>query len=275
MSKSPLQTSKKNTIISFIIPTYNSERTIGNCIKSILSQRVKGVEKEIIVVDDRSEDRTVEIAKRLGAKVIVRGRRSGRVGGLNVGIGVARGKLLALIDSDVYPMPDWLEASLAEIKMGADGVHPANVTYQPDKVFRQFARLWLIKGFAPPTLGDASLVRREVFDEIGLHDEWFAPIGGEDFEIALRAQKAGFKIVQSADAKYFHDFAAPRRWRDKIRRTVLYESGRVKAWLMHLDYSPARIGLINDWFWSMMFPLLLVLRKLLVKRWEVTVCDRD
>lgn len=265
MSKSP-QASKKNTIVSFIIPTYNSERTIGNCIKSILSQRIKGVEKEIIVVDDRSEDRTVKIARGLGAKVIIKKRRSGVPKSFNMGIGMARGNLLALIDSDAYMMPDYLEASLAEIGRGADGVHPTNVTYQPDKVFRQFARLWPVKGFALPTLGDASLVKREVFDEIGLFDEWFAPVGGQDFEIALRAQKAGFKIVPSANAKYFHDFATPRRWRDKIRRTVLYESGRVKAWLMHMDYPPSRIGLINDWFWFMVFPLLLVLRKLLVRR---------
>lgn len=262
MSKGPSQTGEKNTIVSFIIPTYNSERTIGNCIKSILSQRVKGVEKEIIVVDDHSEDRTVKIARELGAKVIVKRRRSGVPESFNIGIGMAKGKILALIDSDAYLMPDWLEASLAEMRIGADGVHPTNVTYQPDRVFRQFARLWPVKGFALPTLGDASLVKREVFDKIGLFDEWFAPVGGQDFEIAIRAQKAGFKIVPSLSAKYFHDFAAPGGWRNRIRRTVLYESGRVKAWLMHLDYPPARVGLMNDWFWFLMFPVLILLRQL-------------
>ncbi len=234
---------------------------MGNCIRSILSQHVKGVKKETIVVDDCSEDRTIEIAKRLGAKVVAKNRRTGVPDSFNIGIKVARGEILALVDSDAYLMPDWLEASLAEIERGADGVHSTNITYQPDKTFRKFAALWPVKGFSLPTLGDASLVKREVFDKIGLFDEWFAPVGGQDFEIALRAQKAGFKIVASSKAKYFHDFVVLRRWRDRLKRTILYESGRVKAWLMHLDYPPARIGLINDWFWFLGFPLLWLLRK--------------
>jgi glycosyltransferase involved in cell wall biosynthesis len=64
-------------IVSFIIPTYNSERTIANCIRSILRQNVEGVEKEIIVVDDCSTDRTVEISRSLGARVILKTLRSG------------------------------------------------------------------------------------------------------------------------------------------------------------------------------------------------------
>jgi GT2 family glycosyltransferase len=97
-------------------------------------------------------------------------------------------------------------------------------------------------------------VKKELFDRIGKFNEWFSPVGGQDFEIALRACKNGFKIVQLPEAKYFHDYTQPTSWRKKIVRTVLYESGRVKAWLMHLDYRLARVGLINDWFWFMLYP---------------------
>ena len=48
--------------VSFIVPAYNAEKTIAKCIESILSQ---GVEKEIIVVDNTSTDKTREIAKKI------------------------------------------------------------------------------------------------------------------------------------------------------------------------------------------------------------------
>jgi glycosyltransferase involved in cell wall biosynthesis len=253
------------TIVSFIIPTCNSERTIANCIRSILSQEIEGAEKEIIVVDDCSEDKTVQIAKGFGAKVIVKERRSGVPESFNIGIKASRGQLIALVDSDVYLIRDWLNAGVAEIKRGSDGVHPTNIAYQPDKIHQKFAKLSLMKGFLLPTFGDASLVRKQVFNKIGLFEGWFAPVGGQDVEIALRAHKAGFKIVHSDEMKFYHDPNPLIRLEDRIKKVVLYQSGRLKAWLMHLDFPPARVGLINDWFWFMMFPLLLVLRKLLVR----------
>lgn len=255
-----------STIVSFIIPTCNSERTIVNCIRSILSQEIEGAEKEIIVVDDRSEDKTVQIARRLGAKVIVKERRFGVPGSFNMGIKASRGQLIALVDSDVYLTHGWLKAGLAEIEKGSDGVHPTNIAYQPDKIHRKIVKLSPIKGFILPTFGDASLVKRRVFDKIGLFDEWFAPVGGQDFEIALRAHKAGFKIMHSNKMKFYHDPVPLIRLEDKIKKVVFYQSGRLKAWLMHLDYPPARVGLINDWLWFLMFPLLLIGRKLLTRK---------
>jgi|GEM_PF-5279252 len=249
-------------IVSFIIPTYNSERTIANCIRSILRQNVEGVEKEIIVVDDCSTDRTVEISRSLGARVILKTLRSGVPESLNLGIQAAKGEIIGLVDSDDYLTDRWLRTCLSKLKE-VDGVHTTNMAYQPDKIFRKFAGLALIKGFSIPTLGDASLVKKELFDRIGKFNEWFSPVGGQDFEIALRACKNGFKIVQLSEAKYFHDYTQPTSWRKKIVRTVLYESGRVKAWLMHLDYPPARVGLINDWFWFMFYPLMFLLREII------------
>jgi glycosyltransferase involved in cell wall biosynthesis len=134
-------------VVSFIIPTYNSERTIANCIRSILRQNVEGVEKEIIVVDDRSTDRTVEISRSLGARVILKTLRSGVPESLNLGIQAARGEIIGLVDSDDYLTDGWLRTCLSKLKE-VDGVHTTNIAYQPDKIFRKFAALALIKGFS-------------------------------------------------------------------------------------------------------------------------------
>jgi probable beta-1,3-galactosyltransferase len=57
----------KNPLVSVIIPTYNSSRTLEKCLKSIKNQTYKNI--EIIVVDNNSIDNTKEIAKKYTGKV--------------------------------------------------------------------------------------------------------------------------------------------------------------------------------------------------------------
>ena len=59
--------SMKKPLVSVIIPTYNSEKTLAKCLKSIKNQSYRNI--EVIVVDRFSKDRTVEIAKSYKAKV--------------------------------------------------------------------------------------------------------------------------------------------------------------------------------------------------------------
>lgn len=91
---------------SIVIPTYNEEDCLGNCLKAIL----EGTEKpyEIIVADGNSTDSTVEIAKSYGAKVIDNPRRHA-AGGRNAGIKAAKGEIIVFIDADCIPDLHWLE----------------------------------------------------------------------------------------------------------------------------------------------------------------------
>ena len=84
-------------LVSIVIPTYNSEKALPLCIESIKRQTYRNI--EVIVVDNFSTDRTVEIAKSYGAKVIqVRGERTKAK---NIGLRHARGKYVLFIDSDM------------------------------------------------------------------------------------------------------------------------------------------------------------------------------
>jgi glycosyltransferase involved in cell wall biosynthesis len=88
-------------MISIIIPTLNEEKVIGGTITSL--QQLHGYDLEVIVSDGKSRDRTVEIAKSLGAKVIV---YEGTVrqtigGGRNLGASLASGEFLVFLDADV------------------------------------------------------------------------------------------------------------------------------------------------------------------------------
>ena len=59
----------KEKLVSVNIPTYNSESTLEQCLKAVKNQTYKNI--EIIIVDSYSKDRTLEIAKKFNAKVIM------------------------------------------------------------------------------------------------------------------------------------------------------------------------------------------------------------
>lgn len=92
-------------MLSIIIPTLNEEKTIENTIKSL--KKLSDYEYEIIISDGKSTDKTVEIAKKYGAKVMVyKGVvRQTIGGGRNFGAFIASGDFLVFLDADVT-IPD-------------------------------------------------------------------------------------------------------------------------------------------------------------------------
>lgn len=94
-----------NRGISVVIPAYNSEATISNCLKAVKQQSLLPL--EVIVVDDGSKDRTAELAKEW-AIVIPNTRQKGAGGARNTGAYVAKGDIIAFTDSDCVPPKDWL-----------------------------------------------------------------------------------------------------------------------------------------------------------------------
>jgi glycosyltransferase involved in cell wall biosynthesis len=101
--------------ISVIVPTYNEEKNIRSCMKSLSNQTLPREEYEIIVVDYKSMDRTVEIAKKYADRVIQ--QKSKGVGGArNDGARIAKGEILATTDADTLLPKDWLERILKDFE---------------------------------------------------------------------------------------------------------------------------------------------------------------
>jgi len=99
-------------LVSVIIPTFNSEGTIGKCLESIKNQTYKNV--EIIVVDKNSNDKTVEIAKRYGVRVFVVDAKE-RSEQKNFGARKAKGKYILFVDSDMELTPKVVEECYVKI----------------------------------------------------------------------------------------------------------------------------------------------------------------
>ena len=100
-----------DTTVSFIVPALNVEATLDSCLQAILAARSAGGVKEVLLIDNGSTDRTVEVARRRGATVIsapgltVAAMR-------NLGASLAKGEILAYVDADCVIAPNWLERAL-------------------------------------------------------------------------------------------------------------------------------------------------------------------
>lgn len=155
--------------LSFVIPTRNQGRFIGQCIESCLAQAVP--DSEIVVVDGLSTDDTREVLASYGDRVRwISEKDRGQSDAINKGIRMARGELVAWINSDDYyasprSIPTLLEAFEAEstvdiaygngVRVDASGheigpykaraitrvgeivTHPASFVLQPSLVFRR------------------------------------------------------------------------------------------------------------------------------------------
>ena len=102
---------KNKPLISVVVPVYNVEKYVEQCIRSIINQTYKSL--EIIVVDDGSTDKSGKICDDLSAidsriKVIHK-KNGGLADARNVGIDHANGDLIGFVDSDDYIHPDFYE----------------------------------------------------------------------------------------------------------------------------------------------------------------------
>ncbi len=106
----------KNPLISVIIATHNSESTIEKCLTSLMSQSYPRENYEIIVVDDGSKDKSVELSKKFGADKIKITEPCSLGQARNIGVSEASGRFLAFFDSDCIAKKLWIETIAKELE---------------------------------------------------------------------------------------------------------------------------------------------------------------
>jgi GT2 family glycosyltransferase len=210
-------------LVSVIIPTYNRADHIGEAIRSVQAQTHRDV--EIIVADDGSIDNTADIVGQFGDSVIYipLPHRGQPAAARNVGLGVARGQLIAFLDSDDLFMPDKLA-----LQLSAFDIHPeAGLIYSNGHFFRDDPRQatgYALDGLPAPS-GDVlpellqgnfiaspavALIRRSCLDAVKGFDENPSFVAVEDYDLWLRIA-ARFPIIYVPG-----DVAAIRRHKQSI-----------------------------------------------------------
>lgn len=109
--------------VSVIIPCHNEQKHIGECLDSLLNQTMTAADYELIVVDDGSTDRTVEIVQGYVAKnnqcmKFFQQNHAGPALARNFGSRQAQGRILSFLDADMLFAPDFLEKLVAPIEAG-------------------------------------------------------------------------------------------------------------------------------------------------------------
>ncbi len=119
--------------ISVIIPTFNGEKRIPDCLESIVNQDYPREKIEILVVDDNSTDRTVEIASRYGARILNNGHRNIERG-KSIGLEQARNEFIFFIDDDNrLPSTDWLTGCVKAILVNPEATGAEAIYFKHDK----------------------------------------------------------------------------------------------------------------------------------------------
>jgi GT2 family glycosyltransferase len=213
-----------------VIPTHNSSRHIGPCVKSIA---VAGALP--VIVDNRSTDNTLEIVRSLspGARIIVTEENFGCCRSLNVGFAETRGDFVILSNPDVVFLDDSISQMTEFLRKNQNvGVTGPQQTF-PDRSWQRsygdLPGIWSgIKDAVGITMlqagvreilwprridrrpkevpyvdGAVLVLRRQAFVEIGGFDEEFFMYSGE-CDLCARLKKAGWKAVFFPLAEVIH-----------------------------------------------------------------------
>lgn len=199
-------------MISFVIPAFNEEENIGDCIQSILME-ASAIPHEIIVVDNGSIDSTATVAEQVGGMVI-REPIKGVTRARQTGLLKSRYPLVAFIDADCRLPEGWLAYVLFEMVQGdvvaisGPQVYPELMILSRLMVMGFYMIGKLFHNFLPMVQGGNFVLRRDEFLRVGGFDTSIN-FYGEDTATARRLSKVG-KVKFCFD---MFNYASARRYK--------------------------------------------------------------
>lgn len=133
--------------VSVIIPTYNEEKTIGECLTSLLRQSYKNI--EVIIVDDGSTDTTLQILQNFQFTIyklqIFKQKHKGAGAARNLGAKEAKGEILVFVDADMVFKEDFIEKLVEPIIGGPTSLKElrgVKGTFSKDEYVSNWDNVW-------------------------------------------------------------------------------------------------------------------------------------
>lgn len=218
----------KPPLVSILVLNWNGERVIRKSLNSI--RRLTYPKKEVIVIDNNSTDSSVEIIREdfPEFQLLQNSENLGFAAGMNEGIKRARGSLILLYNNDAISHPASLSILvnriLSDPSIGIVGglilfYEPKNVVWSSGGMFDLFTGTIWSEGLGQSYLKDMAchktgrdidylsgcvlLIRKEVFEKIGLLDKGFF-MAGDDIDFCLRARRARYDCFLDASAIIWH-----------------------------------------------------------------------
>lgn len=212
---------------SIIIPAYNAEYHLDNCLEALQNQDYSEDDVEIIVVDDGSTDDTSGTAERRGVRVLHQENR-GPATARNLGAIEARGDIILFTDADCVPDPNWVTAMLAPFKnndvcgvMGRYRTHQGELTAQFAQLEFEDRYMRLQRQERTDFVATYSAAfRRAIFLGEGGFNESYRRADNEDVELSYRLAEKGYHLVftQAAIVYHLHPATVGAYFRQKLGR---------------------------------------------------------
>jgi cellulose synthase/poly-beta-1,6-N-acetylglucosamine synthase-like glycosyltransferase len=191
--------------LAFVIPAYNEEALIGQCLESVIRDvQRSGADVDIVVVNNASVDRTKEIALSYPGVRVVDEEKKGLVNARHAGFEATTAPLVANIDADTMVPEGWIATVLSEF-----GTHPTMVALSGPYIYydlsawnRFLVRLFYFVSYAVYRIamlfrigamiqGGNFVIKREAWLKAGGYDRTIS-FYGEDTDVAVRMSRVGW-----------------------------------------------------------------------------------
>jgi glycosyltransferase involved in cell wall biosynthesis len=199
--------------VSVIIPVLNGERTIKDCLNSLLRIDYPPERREILIIDNGSTDKTAKIVEQYPVRRIVENRQ-GLSYARNCGIDASDRQILAFTDADCIVTTGWLRELVRGFDNEEIGVVVGEVvSFPPQTSAERYTAMrkprWQTRTLFYPGkpwfLSGCAAFHRKVFEEIGQFDTQFAGVGCEDIDFSWRFFHTNrFKLSFQPKALVFH-----------------------------------------------------------------------
>ena len=210
--------------VSIIVPTYNEDADIGRTLAALSNLRYRN--KEVIVVDDASTDRTVErvreYVRRCGFKLIRQGSNRGVAAARNEGIKQAAGEIVVILNADVSPEPDFLDRIVPHYRQSCDYLLVESCVANQEYLFPRFLEAehhFLYDGQAWINWTEGFSCRKSAALAVGLFPEEIPGASGEDAVFGERLERRFLKVIDKTIVVHHIAPATLRAyWRQRLGR---------------------------------------------------------
>lgn len=235
--------------VSVIVCAYNADRTMNSCLASL--EKLNYPNYEVIVVNDGSTDRTLEICQQYPDIKLISQPNYGLSVARNVGLEAATGEIIAYTDSDCYADPDWLNYLVITFQStGLSAVGGLNFQPPEDSLIPSCVavspgcptHVLLSDDTAEHIAGCNMAFRKPALQEIAGFDPQFRA-AGDDIDICWRLQDQGYTIGFSPAAIVWH------YRRNTVKDYLKQQRGYGKAEALVYFKHPHRFNLLGQARW--------------------------
>lgn len=213
--------------VSVVIPVFNEEQYLADCLDSLSGLDYPASLHEILLIDNGSTDKSLEIAQQYpGVKIHVKDKV--KVGGVrNFGVSIAKGTVIIFLDSDCVVREGWLMEGVKKLLDKPNSVLGGQYLLREDPSWIE--KYWILadsdKVVSQTTLvGGCIFLEKDAFEKIGGFDETLN--AGEDSDLTERLRIAGYVVEIDPSLSVVH-LGFPSQLHPFVKRQVWHASDYV------------------------------------------------